>query len=259
MRVVRALVALAAVTVTPALQAQQRDSPAQAQALAVGLRPGETLLEVATTGTHQQRPDVLTLEAEIEVSAETPREALDSVSTVGNRLGARLRELGIRPEDIRTQRIGVYPQWDTDAAERAGRRPRILGYKGGNSLEVRVRDLNRAPRIFEALIAAGANDVRGPNFSLSEPAAARRLARLEAIRLAREQAEAYAEALEMRVVRVIRVSERDLAAENVNNFFGGFVTAGGASRRPEFEPGEIPTSVRVWVDFALAPRWCLHP
>jgi uncharacterized protein YggE len=114
-----------------------------------------------------------------------------------------------------------------------------------------LRDLAKAPDLIDGLFAAGANSVQGPVFSLAEPAPAERLARRAAVEAARLEAETYAEALGMRVSRVLRVSERGEFDSDGSNYI---TVTGSRVRRTPIEPGELTTSIRVWIDYAMLPR-----
>ena len=123
---------------------------------------------------------------------------------------------------------------------------KIVGYRATNQLDFRFRDLAAAPKLIDALIREGANSIEGPEFSLSDDAQARRAARQKAVNLARAQAQDYAEAFGMRIVRVLRVSERGAQSELLYQL--------ASNNGPPVEPGEVKTTVNVWVDFAMAPR-----
>jgi uncharacterized protein len=117
-----------------------------------------------------------------------------------------------------------------------------------------VRDVGRVARIERALRDTGATQVTGPTYELVDDSAARRSARAQAIAAARADAEAYAESLGMRVLRVVRVTERVGL-----DFMSLFVGQPNLTRRiQEGMTGrtspEIATQVIVGVDFALAPQ-----
>jgi hypothetical protein len=181
-----------------------------AQAVPVALAPGEVLLAVEADGEHRSRPDVMTITAGVVTTAPSAREALGANSALAARLIDVVRSKGIEPGDARTSELSVDPQLEelSEAEENRGRAPRILGYLATNKLELRLRDLTKAAEMIDALFAAGANSVQGPQFSLADPTPAQRLARHAAVAAARVEADTYAEALNMRVSRVLRVSER---------------------------------------------------
>lgn len=81
-----------------------------------------------------------------------------------------VRAMGIEARDIQTSELRVEPRFaeqpdDYDSYLNT-EPPRILGYIARNTVELRLRSLDRASEIIGALFAAGANDVNGPHFEL---------------------------------------------------------------------------------------------
>lgn len=223
---------------------------AHAQEIEISLQPGETLLEVQSEGVHRARPDVMTISAGVVTTGATAAQALDANNLLATRVVERIRGLGVTPQDLRTTELAVQPRYAETQGHRDDETPRIIGYVASNQVEVRLRDLRRASEVLSAAFAAGANRVEGPRFSLSDDRPAALAAQREGIRLARADAENYAAALAMRVVRILRVSERGRSRDS----YGEVMVSGTRVRSTPVEPGEIETRVRVWVDFAMAPR-----
>lgn len=225
---------------------------AHAQTAPLQLRPGETLLEVESVGAELSRPDVMTVEAGVVTVAPTATAAARANADLARRLIDAIRAMRVAPADVRTDVLRVMPQFDRQTRERTGpSEPGIIGYTATNELAVRVRDLNRAPAIIDAMLAAGANRVAGPNFSLADDASARRTARQRAVAEARAEAEDYAAALGMRVSRVLRVSERSAGHYGESR---EIVVSGSRISGTPIEPGQVRTEVRIWADFVLAPQ-----
>jgi uncharacterized protein YggE len=237
-----ALLALLAVPVT-----------ATGQNVPITLAPGEVLLKVEADGEAKTRPDMMGISAGVVTTGRTAKAALAANNALANRLLDAVRAQGVAPRDVRTEELSVKPQFDKTDEQRANdedRSPRIVGYIATNTLSLRLRDLSKAPDIVNALFEAGANNVHGPSFELSDPAPARREARRAAIAAARVQADDYAGALGMRISRVLRVSERgDFDEENGNS-----ITVTGSRIPPTpLEPGEVTTRIQVWIDYAMVP------
>jgi len=238
MRVVSAVVAAAAAALIA--------TSAQAQTPVPQLAPGETLLEIEATGVDTGRPDLVTLYAGVSTQGSTAAEASRENAAVAQRILGVLRAQGVEARDMTTRDLRVEPLY-ADQNERT-ELPRLLGYRAENRVEVRLRDVATAPRTIDALIAAGANRVNGPIFSVSDRQPAIRAAEQDAVRRARQQAETYAASLGLRVVRIVSISER-----------GGFdpeiVVTGTLFRTgASIEQGETDTRVKIWAAFALAPR-----
>jgi uncharacterized protein YggE len=225
---------------------------ATAQAVPIALAPGEVLLQVQATGEHRARPDVMTITAGVVTTGRTAGEALSANSALAGRLIEAVRQAGVEPRDVRTAELSVDPRFEERG--RGGgedQAPRITGYTAANRVELRLRDLARASAVVEALFQAGANSVRGPDFSLSDPKPAEREARRAAIAAAKEEADTYASALGMRVARVLRVGER--GAFETGDGYGIMVTGSKVGRTP-LEPGELATRIDVLIDYALVLR-----
>lgn len=227
---------------------------AAAQSIDINIAPGEVVMKVQAEGVHWSRPDVMTVSAGVVTTGRTAREALRSNAALATRLVDAVRASGVEPSEIRTEELSVKPtldEGDRDRADSEGRRPTITGYVAGNRVRIQLKDLARAPEIIDAMTGAGANDVRGPSFSLSNPAPAIREARRAAVAQALLEANTYAEAMNMRITRVLRVSERgDPDAEEG----GDIIVTGSRIPRTPIEPGEIATTVTVWIDYAMVPR-----
>ena len=116
---------------------------------------------------------------------------------------------------------------------------------------MRQRKLEDMGKVIDALVKAGANQVNGPNFALSEPDEAQDEARMEAMKKARERANLYAKAAGLRVVGIVSISES-----------GGYTPSPvmyaraekmDAAAPPPVAAGELEMNVNVTVQFELAP------
>ena len=221
---------------------------AQAQDIAIALAPGEVLLKVEAEGVHRVRPDMMEIEAGAVTTGRSAKDALAANAALANRLIAAVRGAGIKGEDVQTSELRVSPRFSGDRDEESSR---ITGYVARNQVKLRLRDLAQAPDVINALFSAGANQVRGPTFTLSDRAPALRAARAAAVAEARLEADTYAEALGMRVARVLQVSER---RTSTNDFSNEIVVTGTRITGAPVEPGELSVNAQVWIDYALVPR-----
>jgi hypothetical protein len=227
---------------------------AAAQDVPIALAPGEVLLKVEAEGEHLSRPDMMHVAAGVVTTGRTAKEALAANSALANRLLAAVRANGIEPRDVQTSQLTVAPQFARDRGageeDENGVR-RITGYLARNRVNLRLRDLTKAPDVVDALFESGANAVIGPSFSLSDPKPALRAARRAAVAEARAEADTYADALGMRIARVLRVSER----QSFDSEEGDYIVVTGSRIPPTpLEPGEVGTRVQIWIDYAMVPR-----
>ena len=122
--------------------------------------------------------------------------------------------------------------------------------------------MTKASELLTVLFEAGANDVNGPFFSIEDDSAAVTKARADAVSKAKAEADAYATAFGMRVVKVLRISERQRSATYESIVVtGSRIRPAGAPppppppmSSPAVEVGEMEQKVTIWVDFALGPK-----
>lgn len=196
-------------------------APAQQLLPAPVLAPGNALLTVNAEGKSLRMPDVAMFSAGVMTQGATAAAALAANSTAMARVVDRLRGAGIAERDIQTSNLAIEPVYsdpDRNAAlaARQSRQvytpsadavPRIVAYRASNQVSVRQRDLKNFGRVIDTLVAAGANQVNGPSFTLDNPNPAMNEARADALRQARERAVMLASGAGLRVIRILSITD----------------------------------------------------
>jgi uncharacterized protein YggE len=118
-------------------------------------------------------------------------------------------------------------------------------------VSVRQRDLKGFGKVLDALVAAGANQVSGPNFQMANPEAAQDEARLAAIKAVRARADLYARATGLRVVRMVSISEGGGYSPPMPVMYAKAAMADSAPT--PVAAGEVESVITVSVQFELAP------
>ena len=244
-----ALLAASALAGGNSLHAQTAVAPA-------ALAPGEVLLETDAIGTVVRPASHAKLSITLIARGPSPREARAALETSVQQAIDAAGAAGVAAADIRPARssgpVGFPGNEIADyalTAEMAGQtEPQI--HVSSRVMEVIVRDPARAERIRAALEAAGVRSVSQPYYEVADEDAARAAARAEALRRARANADTFAAAGNMRVVRMIRISDRETLDAMQMAMFArmmGRVPAAGSGTDVEIQE-------HVSVDFALAPR-----
>ncbi len=169
--------------------------------------PDGTVLDVNATGRVSRTPDLATITAGVVTQAPAAATALSDNARRMDAVVKALKAAGIAARDLSTSNVGLSPQYRY--AEKQP--PVITGYQASNSVTIRFRDIARSGAVLDALVRAGANQIDGPNLSLSDPEAALDEARTQAITKARARAELYAKAAGLTVARIVAIGE---AGEN---------------------------------------------
>ena len=162
-----------------------------------------TLLSVSASAEATRVPDVASLSTGVVTQAADANAALKANSAQMAKVVATIKAAGIAERDIQTSGINIHPQYRY--AE--NQPPTITGYQASNTVNIRVRDIAKLGEVLDALVASGANQVNGPNFEIDEPEAAYDEARQAALKKAQARAEMYAKSLDLRVRRIVSISE----------------------------------------------------
>jgi uncharacterized protein YggE len=219
-----------------------------------GVDREETLLSVSATGEAEARPDEARFQAGVESFAANARDANAANERAIAEVVGALREAGVAEEDLQTRSAGVQR---IDWGDRKGQ------YQASTIIAVTVRDIERTSPVLSAVTEAGANIVSGPDLRIANSEAATNSAYAAAFRNARARAEAYAEAGDMTIARVLSI--RDAGGAQGNRYVPGAVPPPVAAPvvaqavMPEEGAGRVlagqtMSSVAVQVDFALVPK-----
>ena len=241
---------------------------AQATTPEVTLGPNSAILSLSAEGESRRTPDIAMFSAGVVTQADTAAEAIRENSTRMDSVIAALKRAGIADRDIQTSTINLSPVYsnpERDAQIRARQLgqpyiqpeeqqpPRIIGYQARNTVNVRVRDLGNMGRVIDTLVAVGANEVNGPNFTLEEQDAALDEARAEAVAKGRRRAELYARAAGLRVARILSISEGGGYYPVQRDMIVATAARPGAPPPPPtpVQPGELTLGVNVSMQFEL--------
>lgn len=216
-------------------------------ALAQTEAPAGTTLDISAEGRVSRVPDVATIRAGVVAQAPTAAAALADQATRMARVLAALKKAGIAPRDLATAQIGLSPQY----RYQDGQPPVVTGYQATNSVAVRFRDIARAGAILDALVAAGANQIDGPDLAVDQPEAALDEARTAAVARARARAELYARAAGLRVRRIVSISEGAVDAGSPRPPVLYARAAAAPQADTQIAAGERDLAVTVQVRFLL--------
>ncbi|HET9903305.1 MAG TPA: SIMPL domain-containing protein [Xanthobacteraceae bacterium] len=235
MRALTAALAAAAVSagvfaVRPATAAVERPFP---------------IITVTGEGSVRAQPDLAKASAGVVTEAKTPREATEANAKAMESVIAALKEAGLTERDIRTSRFSISPIYGN--RERGGPQ-RLTGFRVANQVTATVRTIGNLGAILDKLVEAGANEITGVTFSVSDRSKRLDEARIAAIADAKRKAELLAKAAGAHVGRAVNIAEDEIHALPR---FREFAPAMAAAPDTPISPGEETLRVRVTVSFEL--------
>lgn len=197
-------------------------------------------LNVTGEGEIKVRPDIAILDLDVVTNAKTAQQAVQQNAERMNRVIDGLKDMGIRSADIQTVGYDVIPLVDTE--QKSPTFGQVLEYRVVAQLRVRV-SVEEAGETIDAGVRAGANLVSGIRYTVRDEAAVRTRALKAAVKAARRDADAVADAL------AIKLREPEQVEINLGNtpvFFRDIAMAKSAGSTP-IQPGsiEIRATVRI--------------
>ena len=198
-------IALASMSGYLVAAAQQRDSHSNEPFVIIGGEGTDQpkTLVVTGYGWASAEPDMAKVSLGVLTQAATATEAVQQTAEKMSRVIGALKEMGITEDNMKTEHFSVYPVYSRSDL------PEVIGYRFSNVIIVDVHDLNMVGRVIDEATEAGANQVQGVTFTLSENKS--RAMKLEALQKAAEdadlKAETIASSLGIEIVGILHVSE----------------------------------------------------
>lgn len=229
----------------------------------LGCETGAEFCEQATvstpgTATVDVDPDKVSVTIGVETEGETAAEAAAANADLMEKVLAALRELGITDEQMATSSYNVFPIYNTTAPEvcimiyptppECLPKNEIVGYKATNSVTVTVDADFDAGSVIDTAIEAGATNVNGAYFFVSQEKQQEVRDSLigQAITNAKSRADKAAEAVGMEITGVKSISLNDV-------YFPVFyreLAADGAGSTPIL-PGQQQVTMTVQAVFNM--------
>jgi uncharacterized protein len=190
-------------------------------------------------------PDLAQIDGGVASDGKTAREASDTNNAAMGKVLLALKGAGIEEKDYQTSRLSLQPQY---APNRSGPSA-IVGYRASNRVVIRVREVTKVANVIDVLVAAGANEVGGINFMVSQASKLLDDAREQAIADARRKADIYAKAAGVTLGGPLSISEEGSSAPVYRGKMAAPMAAGA-----QVAQGEETLSVTVSVSWAIKPK-----
>jgi hypothetical protein len=192
-------------------------------------------------------PDIATLRLGIEAQAETVAEAQSQAAEAMRKVMDALIDNGVAENDIQTQYFSIYQvtRWDWEDEEEI-----VVGYRVTNMVTAKIRDIDKAGTIIDAVAEAGGDltRVEGISFSVDDPSSYQEEAREEAMADAKAKAEQLAESAGVTLGKPTYISESVWTPPIPSDIYRG--EAAPAVETP-IAPGEMEISLTVQIVYAI--------
>jgi uncharacterized protein len=199
-------------------------------------------ISVTASGRVQLKPDMAVFDAEVQSTERDAGRAAARTAEIWAAVQKNLRSAGVPSEDSPSIGYSVTPQWSWNQS--SGKNV-LNGYVARHAVRVTVRDLRLVGAAIDAVVRAGAGDVREVRFASSRQESLRREALGLAVRNAREDAEVMAKAAGGRLGTLLELSSEQQELPAFPRMEGALLKAAPTAPPTELSAGEQEISVTV--------------
>lgn len=222
------------------------------------LDESENVISVSATSEVYAQPDLALTSFSVLTEAKTVGEAMEENTTRMNDVIAFVKSEGVEDKDLKTTNFSISPRYEWYEAGAcstyycpSGQRV-LVGYEVSQSLQVKMRDLAKIGDIIQGATESGANDVGSLSFTIDNEDSLKEEARTKAIAEAKAKAEALADQLGIRLVRITSFSETgDMPVYYPSTMKSSEALGMGGGATPDIQTGENKISVTVYLTYQI--------
>jgi len=179
-------------------------------------------ITVSGKGEIYVKPDISLTTFSVITEAKTVNEALQNNTKKMNSVISFLKEQGIEDKDLKTINFNISPRYEWyEKSDIYPEGKRVLvGYEVSQSLQVKIRDMEKIGTIIEGATKAGANNVGDLQFAIDDQKELIKQAREQAIIEAKKEAQAIASSLGVSLKRIVGFNENNIMPQMyTKNFY----------------------------------------
>ncbi len=215
----------------------------------VGVNSQQTGIWVSGEGKVSVTPDIVTLSLGIQAQAATVAEAQSQAATAMSAVMTALTDNGVADKDIQTQHFSInqVTRWDNTKNEEI-----VIGYQVTNMVTAKIRNVENAGPIIDAVATAGGDYTRINNisFSVDDPTPYYEQARQKAMADATAKAEQLAELAGVTLGKPTYISEGSVTPPVIYRDTGVAAVPAPTPTTP-VSVGEIELTLDVQVAYAI--------
>jgi len=192
-----------------------------------------------------QKNQIASFNAGVDSVLTDKDKAIAEVNTKVNELIKAVKDFGIKEADIKTQNMSVYQEEESYTTENGTQRSRKGQWRVNNTIEIVLREVDKASELTTLLTKSGATNVSGPNFSFDDTSEAEKGLFEVAMKDAIKKADMLAKASGRKIGKVVNIVEGSSSSNSP--FFGAKMMdgMGGGGAPVEVGSGTVNQSLTV--------------
>jgi uncharacterized protein YggE len=195
-------------------------------------------------------PDIATISVGISAEAAKVVEAQAQAAAAMEKVMAVLTGNGIDKKDIKTQYFSIQPMMKYDNLKQESY---ITGYQVSNMVTVKIRAVEKAGLIIDAVATAGGDNTRvnGISFSVDQPEKYLEQARTSAMNDAKAKAQKLAGLAGVTLGKAVYITESSYSQPGPYPVAMRSDMASGAAPATEISPGQADITLNVQINYAI--------
>jgi uncharacterized protein YggE len=193
-------------------------------------------------------PDVASVQFAITRTEQLPKQSFQAVREASKNVTDYLQRVDFK-KDTSSSRLSLSQAWKLTGGTQT-----FIGYKAKAGFHVLLYDLEQLENLLIGIVDAGANEINDVNFQTSRLKELRAQARRKAVEAAREKAENYCQAAQVKLGKVIHIE--DVNPDSLSGRFEGHVMRqvelDDSGTVQAFNPGSITINAAVLISFNIA-------
>ncbi|MBI2042042.1 MAG: SIMPL domain-containing protein [Candidatus Nealsonbacteria bacterium] len=202
-------------------------------------------ISVTATGDVYAKPDLAQVSFSVVNNNKTAVEAMSENANKMNAVIDFIKKQGIEDKDLKTTNFSINPRYEW---RKNGERV-FIDYEVSQSLDVKIRDLNKIGAIIEGAAGNGANQAGSLYFTIDDQDKINAEARQKAISEAKIKAQDLVSELGVKLGKIVNFSESGYNPIPMYAFKE--MGMGGGGTTPQIETGENKISVTVSITYEI--------
>jgi len=211
-------------------------------------RENPNMITFTGEGKIYTKPDIAMVTLSVVTESKTVADVQKKNTEKMNKVIDFLKGFGVEEKDIKTTNYNLYPRYNYEYV----RVPQIVGYEITQSLEVKIRNLDKAGEIIEGSVNAGVNQVYSLYFKVDKDEEFKSQAKELAIKDAKKKAEETAKQLGVKLGKLSGYSEGGGYYPPIySNYDKAVGMGGGGESAPNIQTGENEILVTVTLTYEI--------
>src|SRR4030042_2708603 len=186
------------------------------------------------------KPDIGQVDLAVVTEVSTVAKAVSDNNQKMNKIIQAMKGLGVSENDLKTVIYNINPKYQYTSG-----RSSIIGYEVNQTLQVKIRDLDKTSQVLEKAAELGANQVGSLSFTIDDPEKIKEEARQKAIENAKKKAGEMEKSLGIKLGKIVGFDES--SDSTVPPVYYGVDGRGGGAEvpAPQIQAGQNEVVVTV--------------